>query len=108
MAHIDDWMSQAASAIAKAASLALGQKEGFIEPGPIRHVIVTFCPFKQDVAYVPVTSVDIPSCIICRASISGVGAARVCEEHCPDHDYEYDRDRRGHFCRWCDAQRPAD
>jgi hypothetical protein len=25
----------------------------------------------------------------------------VCEEHCEDHDYEYDRDERGHHCRHC-------
>jgi hypothetical protein len=24
-----------------------------------------------------------------------------CEEHCPDHDYEYQRDMGGKFCKHC-------
>lgn len=27
-----------------------------------------------------------------------------CEECCTDHEYEYDRDRRGRFCNRCDAK----
>lgn len=32
----------------------------------------------------------------------------VCPEHCEDHDYEYVRGERGHFCKHCDQQRPED
>lgn len=28
----------------------------------------------------------------------------VCEDHCEDHDFEYDSMRRGQFCKHCDAQ----
>lgn len=28
----------------------------------------------------------------------------VCEEHCEDHDYEYDEWRRDRFCKHCDKQ----
>ena len=28
----------------------------------------------------------------------------VCEDHCPDHEYEYDKWRRSHFCKTCDKQ----
>lgn len=37
--------------------------------------------------------------VICASSPS-VGQA-VCEEHCEDHDIEYDRDLRTHACRHC-------
>ncbi len=29
----------------------------------------------------------------------------VCEEHCEDHEYEYDPMRRGKFCNHCDKER---
>lgn len=32
----------------------------------------------------------------------------VCPEHCDDHDYVYDRDRRSKFCKHCDQQIPDD
>jgi len=32
----------------------------------------------------------------------------VCPEHCEDHDYEYDRMRRGKFCKHCDEPVPED
>lgn len=32
----------------------------------------------------------------------------VCEDHCPDHDYEYDKSAQGHFCKLCDKRRPED
>lgn len=32
----------------------------------------------------------------------------VCEEHCEDHDYEYDPMRRDRFCKHCDKQVPYD
>lgn len=41
------------------------------------------------------------------ASSPGVGQA-VCETCCDDHDYAYARDRRGHFCKHCEAPRPHD
>jgi hypothetical protein len=31
-------------------------------------------------------------------------ARAVCEEHCEDHEYEYDKWRRGKFCKHCDRQ----
>lgn len=31
-----------------------------------------------------------------------------CEEHCPDHEYEYDRGERASFCKHCNARRPDD
>lgn len=30
----------------------------------------------------------------------------VCLEHCPEHDYEYDRDLRGRFCSICSNPEP--
>jgi hypothetical protein len=35
-------------------------------------------------------------------------AMPVCPEHCEDHDYEYVRGERGHFCRHCNQPRPED
>lgn len=32
-------------------------------------------------------------------------APAFCEEHCPEHDYQYDKWRRGRFCIICDKQR---
>lgn len=42
---------------------------------------------------------------ICAVS-PGNGQA-VCEKHCEDHDYEYDR-WDGHRCKHCFAEPPAD
>lgn len=30
----------------------------------------------------------------------------VCPECCEDHEYEYDKWRRGKFCGHCDAEQP--
>lgn len=35
-------------------------------------------------------------------------ALTVCEEHCPDHDYRYERELRGHYCLTCGKERSAD
>jgi hypothetical protein len=32
----------------------------------------------------------------------------VCPEHCEDHEYEYVRSERGHFCKHCNQPRPED
>lgn len=32
----------------------------------------------------------------------------VCEEHCPEHDYEYDRDVHGRTCMICGKPEPYD
>lgn len=32
----------------------------------------------------------------------------VCPEHCPDHNYEYDRWERQHLCIICNKSRPDD
>lgn len=32
----------------------------------------------------------------------------VCEDHCEDHDYQYDKSRRNRFCVHCDKQVPDD
>lgn len=32
----------------------------------------------------------------------------VCPEHCDDHDYEYDRFDRRHYCAHCGAEPPDD
>lgn len=37
----------------------------------------------------------------------GYGQA-ICESCCEDHDYKYERDMRGHFCKHCSAPRPYD
>lgn len=49
------------------------------------------------------------ACRVCRAECpvsAGVGQA-VCEEHCEDHDYEYQRSEGWH-CKHCFAPRPHD
>lgn len=50
------------------------------------------------------------ACRVCgvQCSTSSDTEGAVCEAHCEDHDYEYDRMRAGHFCTHCDAQRPYD
>lgn len=48
-------------------------------------------------------------CAKCRKELGGGpvdGSPAWCEDCCPDHDFEYDRDRRGHFCKHCDMQAP--
>jgi hypothetical protein len=56
------------------------------------------------------------TCRVCGAEVGShgfttnalgeeIGVQGVCSEHCEDHDYEYDRDRRGHFCLHCDEER---
>lgn len=37
-----------------------------------------------------------------------VAKQAICHDCCEDHDYEYDRDRRGRFCKHCDHQQPAE
>lgn len=37
-----------------------------------------------------------------------IGVQGVCPDHCEDHDYEYDRDRREHYCVHCDQLAPDD
>lgn len=32
----------------------------------------------------------------------------VCPEHCEDHEYEYERGERGHFCKHCNQEPPWD
>lgn len=44
------------------------------------------------------------SCHVCGGRCS-VYPLAVCYEHCPDHDFEYDKSRRGTFCKICDYQR---
>lgn len=47
-------------------------------------------------------------CLICGQDVGGVphaGVRGICEQHCYDHDFEYDRYRHGHFCLHCDAER---
>jgi hypothetical protein len=51
------------------------------------------------------------SCRVCGAMcpIAPEPPARaVCEAHCEDHDYRYERDVQGHRCIHCDAPRPED
>ena len=41
----------------------------------------------------------------CQCSVAPDPPERaVCEEHCPDHIYEYDPWRRDRFCKTCDKQ----
>lgn len=40
--------------------------------------------------------------------VAPLSGPAYCEECCPDHDYRYDRGRRGHFCITCDMPRPDD
>ena len=50
-------------------------------------------------------------CKVCRKEIDGCapdGSPLWCEDCCPDHEYEYDRGRQGHFCKRCDQQAPYD
>lgn len=50
-------------------------------------------------------------CIIC-GELCACYAPEIltgyCEEHCPEHEYEYDPHRRGRFCKTCDKQREYD
>lgn len=49
-------------------------------------------------------------CKVCGeicASSPGFGQA-VCETHCEDHDYEYERGMGGHFCKHCSKPVPPD
>jgi len=32
----------------------------------------------------------------------------VCPEHCPDHEYEYERGDRKHYCKTCGQEPPPD
>jgi hypothetical protein len=36
------------------------------------------------------------------------GTQGVCPEHCPDHEYEYERGERRHMCKTCGAEPPMD
>lgn len=36
------------------------------------------------------------------------GSGAICVEHCEDHDYAHDPNRRAKFCRHCDAPQPED
>lgn len=51
----------------------------------------------------------IPCCEACGAEVDcypDPPAPAYCEECCPDHDYQYDRDERGHICTVCGGRRP--
>lgn len=51
------------------------------------------------------------SCRVCGVqcpSAPDPPARAVCEEHCEDHEYEYEREMRGHFCKHCGKPRPED
>lgn len=48
------------------------------------------------------------TCRICGIETASypVGDVRgICEAHCADHDFEYDRERRGHYCLDCDMEK---
>jgi hypothetical protein len=54
-------------------------------------------------------------CQVCGEDCSTVPdppARAVCEVHCEQvhdcHEYEYDRGRRGKFCKHCDKEQPVD
>ncbi len=49
-----------------------------------------------------------PGCKIECDSAPADGSGAICEKHCKEHDYEYDRDRRDRFCKHCDALAPHD
>jgi hypothetical protein len=47
------------------------------------------------------------ACRVCgvACAIAPVPPGRaVCEDHCEDHEYDYDPHRRDKFCRHCDRQ----
>lgn len=50
-------------------------------------------------------------CPDCKAEVENTPeelGCIMCEHCCPDHDYIYHHDRRGHFCAYCDKQRGHD
>lgn len=50
------------------------------------------------------------SCKKCGVECDGApedGSGAICPDHCPDHDYVYDR-WDGHLCKNCGQARPAD
>lgn len=49
------------------------------------------------------------ACRVCgkQCALAGPDGA-ICEEHCPDHDYQYIRGERGHFCQHCGKAAPND
>jgi len=50
------------------------------------------------------------ACRVCGVPCALRDPARgaVCEEHCKDHDYQYLRGERGHFCVHCGKPAPED
>ncbi len=49
-------------------------------------------------------------CHVCGAECSTklLPGVAVCEDHCPDHDYRYERGEGGCFCVTCNQRRPDD
>lgn len=50
-------------------------------------------------------------CVICQVECQTCpadGGWAFCEEHCPDHQYEYDPGERKSLCIDCGAERPDD
>lgn len=48
------------------------------------------------------------ACMVCgedTATYPAQGIRGICEKHCFDHDFEYDRYLGGHHCVHCDAER---
>lgn len=51
------------------------------------------------------------SCRVCGKPVMVIPAEMErgwCVDCCPDHDYEYDRHERGHFCKTCGQPAPPD
>lgn len=48
-----------------------------------------------------------PKCHTCGGEVD-VFPDPPAPDCCPDHEYEYDRGRRGHYCKTCDKQSEPD
>lgn len=51
------------------------------------------------------------SCRVCGVTCAiapDPPARAICPEHCEDHSFVYDRDRRGKYCEHCDEEMPFD
>ncbi len=76
----------------------------------IRKAQDAYAELQRKIAEPKIETIDF-SCRVCGAPcpIAPRPPERaVCEEHCPDHDYQYDPWRRAKVCVVCDAQAPDD
>lgn len=50
------------------------------------------------------------ACKVCgiQCDMQPAEGLAVCPKHCEDHDYVYEREFRGHYCKHCGQEAPYD